>query len=391
MEQTMMPGYISDKGSPADSRPSILIVDDEPWSIDLLADILTADYRILSASTGSTALALAAGKMPDLILLDVMMREMDGYEVCKRLQEEPKTSLIPVIFVTMLGDATAEVHGLSVGAVDYITKPINPTAVRARVSNQIRLKQAHTKLCRQELDRRDVFLARVSHELRSPIAAIQSFNSIIADGVAGITTHAQDTYLKIIERNIQQLRAIVDDLLQVAQGRTGKLEIKLEPVSISEALLDAFHTFQNAATAKGIALVVDPANCEATVYADPTRLRQILTILLDNALKFTPPKGEIKIQSTMFKPDPIFLQVGIVDSGCGISPAMTARIFEYLSAVPTLGEEGRKGLGLGLYIAQDLVNRHDGELWVESRLREGSKFYFTLRIAPDPLFEANSR
>jgi signal transduction histidine kinase len=385
MGQIMMPGYIPDQQSYVESRPSVLIVDDEPWSIESLADILASDYKILSASKGSTAIAMAARKKPDLILLDVMMRGMDGYEVCKRLQEEPQTSLIPVMFITRLGDATAEVRGLNVGAVDFITKPINPTAVRARVNNQIRLKQAHAKLWQQELDLRDVFLSRVSHELRSPIAAIQSFNSIIADGVAGPTTRAQDTYLKIIQRNIQQLRAMVDDLLQVAQGRTGKLEIKLEPVSISEALLDALHTVQNAAAAKGIALIADPANHQTTVYADPTRLRQILIILLDNAIKFTPPGGEVRMQSAMFEPVPNFLQVGIVDSGCGISPAMTSRIFEYLSQVPTLGEEGRKGLGLGLYIAQDLVNRHGGQLWVESQLREGSKFFFTLRIAPDPV------
>jgi signal transduction histidine kinase len=381
----MMLEYTPNRASRAEPQPSILIVDDEPWSIELLADILADDYNILSASKGSTAIALAASEMPDLILLDVMMHGMDGYEVCKRLQADPGTSLIPIIFVTGLGDTTAEERGLNVGAVDYITKPIHPSAVRARVSSQIRLKQAQAKLWKDELELKDVFLSRVSHELRSPLAAIQAFNTILVDGVAGPTTRDQDRYLTIIQRNVKQLKAMVDDLLQVAQGRSGKLEIKLEPSSISEALLDALNTLQHVAAAKGIELTADPVDCRTTVYADPTRLRQILIILLDNALKFTPRGGTVTMQSAVAEDDATFLQVGISDSGCGISPNMSSRIFDYLSQVPTPEEEGRKGLGLGLYIAQDLVRRHGGELWVESQLGKGSKFFFTLRIAPDPV------
>jgi len=130
------------------TRPSILIVDDEPFNIDLLADSFDVDYEVLAANDGKTALETAVREIPDLILLDVMMPGIDGYEVCRRLKGNRQTQNIPVIFITALGGGDAEIRGLELGARDYLTKPVDPTTVKARVNNQVKLKYAQDKLVR---------------------------------------------------------------------------------------------------------------------------------------------------------------------------------------------------------------------------------------------------
>jgi len=292
--------------------------------------------------------------------------------------------------------------------VDYITKPISPSAVRARVGNQIKLQRAqerlrqverekHTEELANELERsaerdhfrilelqlKDDFLSHVSHELRTPLAAIRSFNAIIADGLAGETTADQDEYLSIINRNVLQLQCMVEDLLQVSQGQMGKLSIDLQRVPLSLALGDAVHSLQPAATVKGISLSFDPSRQLLPVFADSVRLCQVLTILIDNAIKFTPNEGSVTVQANVFERDSNFMQVQIADTGCGISPELTGRIFERMYQATVPGQEGRRGLGLGLYIAKELVTRQGGEIWVNREPQRGSQFSFTLPVFSD--------
>ena len=229
----------------------ILLVDDQSTYLDVLKDAFGSHTELLYANDGLTALKLAAAKVPDLILLDVIMTGMDGYEVFRRLKADPITTNIPVIFLTGLGSVTEETKGLTMGACDYVTKPINPVVVRTRVTHQVQLKRAHDELTRiaeeehaaqlakeaeraaevvrtsqEALQLKDEFLSNVSHELRSPLTSIYSFSSIIADGLAGATNQEQDEYLGIIQRNVRQLQSMIEDLLAVTAGRTGKLNIQ---------------------------------------------------------------------------------------------------------------------------------------------------------------------
>jgi len=234
-----------------------------------------------------------------------------------------------------------------------------------------------------ELQLKDDFLSHVSHELRTPLAAIRSFNAIIADGLAGETTADQDEYLSIINRNVLQLQCMVEDLLQVSQGQMGKLSIDLQRVPLSLALGDAVHSLQPAATVKGISLSFDPSRQLLPVFADSVRLCQVLTILIDNAIKFTPNEGSVTVQANVFERDSNFMQVQIADTGCGISPELTGRIFERMYQATVPGQEGRRGLGLGLYIAKELVTRQGGEIWVNREPQRGSQFSFTLPVFSD--------
>jgi two-component system sensor histidine kinase/response regulator len=390
---------------PEKAEMCILLVDDQSGYVDVLKDAFGSHTELLYARDGLAALKLAAARVPDLILLDVIMAGIDGYEVFNRLKADPITSDIPVIFLTGLGSVAEETKGLAMGACDYVTKPINPVAVRTRVTHQVELRRAQEELTRlteeehaaqlakeaeraaevvrtsqQALQLRDDFLSNVSHELRSPLTSIYSFSSIIADGLAGATNEQQDEYLGIIQRNVRQLQSMIEDLLAVTAGRTGKLIIQPQDASLSEAILDAVHTAEANATAKGIKLsyLIPPKLPRA--FADPVRLLQVLTILCDNAIKFTPSGGLVKVEAKVFEKVPGYLLVEVSDTGCGIKPELVGRIFEYLYQVTESSQAGRKGLGLGLHIAKELVTRQGGSIWATSAPGSGSVFSFTLPI-----------
>jgi signal transduction histidine kinase/HPt (histidine-containing phosphotransfer) domain-containing protein len=383
----------------------ILLVDDQSSYVDLLRDAFGSHTELLYARDGLEALKIAAERVPDLILLDVIMAGIDGYEVFKRLKADSITSNIPVIFLTGLGSVAEETKGLTMGACDYVTKPINPVVVRTRVTHQIELKRAHDELTRlteeehaaqlakeaeraaeverssqEALQLRDEFLSNVSHELRSPLTSIYSFSSIIADGLAGATNEQQDEYLGIIQRNVQQLQSMIEDLLAVTAGRTGKLTIQPREASLSEAILDAIHTVEANGIAKGIKLSSAVPSKLPSAYADPVRLVQVLTILCDNAIKFTPTGGFVKIEAKVFEKTPGYLLLEVSDTGCGVKPEQAERIFEYLYQVTESSQAGRKGLGLGLHIAKELVTRQGGSIWVTSEPGSGSVFSFTTPI-----------
>ncbi len=388
--------------SPDKTGGTILIVDDDPDYLVLLDDIFSKEHVVLSAADGASALKIATTMVPDVILLDVLMPGLDGYEVCARLKKELRTCDIPLIFLTGLGDVANESRALEMGAVDYVTKPINPLAVRARVNHQIELKRAHDRLIRQasddllaqagkdaeraaetarinrqELELRDHFLSHVSHELRSPLTAIYLFSTLIADGMAGATTREQDEYLGFIAKNISQLKAMIEDLLLVTAAKTGKLVMHRRAASLKEAVDDAVHTLAGQSALKGVALS-SAVSAELVVYTDPVRLLQILIILCDNAIKFTPAGGSVRIEARPFAMDLEFVVVEVSDTGCGIAPEMMERIFEHLYQISEISDAGRNGLGLGLHIARELVTKQGGRIWAEALPAGGSRFSFTV-------------
>jgi signal transduction histidine kinase len=495
----------------ADHQPRILIVDDERSNRRLLEIMLKPEgFHLTTAASGEEALALVAQEPPDVILLDIMMPGMDGYEVASKLKGNFATKNIPVIMVTALDDRNARMLGLSAGAEDFVTKPVDRAELCVRVRNLSRLKAYGDELLslterlslatavakvgvwewdlasntltwdatmfdiygfpavvpmpyarwaaavcpedlpaveatlRSAIDQRgqgaaeyrivlqdgsirnvsavervvldergnvtrligvdmditertraaealeqhrkdemrfkDDFLSHVSHELRSPLTAIKQFTSILLGGLAGKLNKEQLEYQQIVMKNVQQLHSMIDDLLEVTRLETGKLTIEPESVSVTNAVTDTFNTLQGTAGAKGVTLSYNLPPDLPLAYADQTRLRQILIILLDNAIKFTPGGGAVTIQARLLPRDPRFLLLEVSDTGCGISPELTERIFERLYQVSERSQASRKGLGLGLYICKELVTRQGGDIWVERRRQEGTTLAFTLPV-----------
>jgi PAS domain S-box-containing protein len=246
------------------------------------------------------------------------------------------------------------------------------------VTDRVEAERALEHLRQDQLKFKDDFLSHVSHELRSPLTAIKQFSSILLGGLAGGLNDEQREYQGIVLKNVKQLQAMIDDLLEVTRLETGKLTVELASVLVADAVLDSFNTLQMTAHAKGVRLTYDiPADLPAAL-ADMTRLRQILIILLDNAIKFTPVGGTAHVSVQVLERDSRFLLLEITDSGCGISPEMATRIFERLYQEPGQTNASRKGLGLGLYICKELVTRHGGHIWVEPHQPIGTTFSFTL-------------
>jgi signal transduction histidine kinase len=318
----------------------------------------------------------------DVVLLDMGLPDGHGLDTLRRARAAAPD--VVMIVLTGLDDEVLAAEAIKEGAQDYLIKgQIENRALPRALRHAIERHRLHaeTDLMRaQQLQLRDQFLSHVSHELRSPLTSIYSFSTIIADGLAGETNPQQDDYLQIILRNVRQLQAMIEDLLEVTQAQAGKLSVELQPASLYDAIIYAVDTLQGAAVAKEIPLSFHPSVHLPSAYADPTRLRQILTILLDNAIKFTPVGGAVNVQAKVLDRDAGFLQVEVSDTGCGISPEVTEQIFERLYQVTDPGREGRKGLGLGLHIAQELVTRQGGEIWVSSEPLKGSHFFFSVPI-----------
>jgi signal transduction histidine kinase len=365
-----------------DHTARILMVDDELHNRQLLEVMLTPEgYHLQTAVSGEEALAIIASQPPDLILLDVMMPRMDGYEVVAKIKGNHATESIPVIMVTALDDRNARMLGLNAGAEDFLSKPVDRAELCVRVRNLLRLKAYGA----YQLRFKDEFLSHVSHELRSPLTAIKQFTTILLGGLAGELNTEQREYQEIVLKNIRQLQSMIDDLLEVTRLETGKLTVEPESVFVANAVIDTFNTLQVTALAKGISLSYDLPSDLPAANADPTRLRQILIILIENAIKFTPDGGAVRVEARLAPEDPQSLLFEVSDTGCGLDPEITDRIFERHYQVTERIQSSRKGLGLGLYICKELVTRQGGQIWVDCQAVAGCTFSFTL-----PVFSLNN-
>jgi signal transduction histidine kinase len=362
----------------------ILLVEDNAGDARLLREMFSKESPDSFELTHVTRMHdaevhLAKGGV-DVVLLDMGLPDGHGLETLRRAHAAAPD--VVMIVLTGLEDEVLAAEAIKEGAQDYLIKGqienrALPRALRHAIERH--RMQAEADLMRiQQLQLRDQFLSHVSHELRSPLTSIYSFSTIIADGLAGETTPQQNDYLQIILRNVRQLKSMIEDLLDVTQAQAGKLSVELEPVSLYGAMVDTVDTLQGAAVAKEIDLSLQPSAPLPLAYADPTRLRQVLIILLDNAVKFTPAGGRVTVEARVLEDDAGFLQVEVSDTGCGISPEVTEHIFERLYQVTDPGREGRKGLGLGLHIAKELVTRQGGKIWVSSEPNQGSHFFFSV-------------
>jgi signal transduction histidine kinase len=318
----------------------------------------------------------------DIVLLDMGLPDGHGLETLRRARAAAPE--VVMIVLTGMEDEALAAAAMKEGAQDYLIKGqienrALPRALRHAIERQ-RMQREADLMRKNEVTLRDEFLSHVSHELRSPLTSIYSFSTIIADGLAGETSPQQNDYLQIILRNVRQLQSMIEDLLQVTQAQAHKLNVELESVSLNEAIEYAVDTLRGAAKDREINLAFEPSGHLPSVHADATRVRQVLTILLDNAVKFTPAGGTVRVEASEYEKDGSMVQIQISDTGCGIGPEAIERIFEHLYQVTDPGYAGRRGLGLGLHIAKDLVTRQGGKIWVTSELEKGSHFFFTLPI-----------
>ena len=369
-------------------KPSIkiLLVEDNPYDAELLqetlSDVPTVYFEWIHVVRLNDAIIRLREERFDVILLDLSLPDSQGQETLAKAYGQAHDT--PIVILTGHSDESMAVHTVHQGAQDYLVKGQvdGPMLVRS-IRYAIERHRLLTELDRgrqQQLKIKDQFLSHVSHELRSPLAVIHQFGTILLDGITGDLTPEQNEYLEIILRNVNQLRKMIEDLLEVTRAETGKLAIHPQWTPLPKLIHETLETMRIAASAKGIHLAEEVRRDLPFAYADPNRIRQILTNLIDNGIKFAPQQGKITVRGQVLTEDPHFLRISVTDTGCGIPPGETEKIFDSMYQVEDSIEMNRKGLGLGLYICKELVSRHGGRIWVESELGRGSTFYFTLPI-----------
>jgi two-component system sensor histidine kinase/response regulator len=363
------------------AEATILVVDDIPKNIQVVGSVLAASgYDVMVANSGAEALLRVEVQKPDLILLDLMMPEMNGVEVCQRLKSDERFAHIPVIFLTASTEAGHLQECFDSGAVDYVTKPFNSAELKARVRTHLELKFANDQL--REFSARlqglnnekNEFMSIAAHDLRSPLSNIYSSAKIILSEPEMSRTEVEE-FLVMITSTSEHLMKLVQDLLDFNAIDQGRVKMDLLPCNLTEVAESIVGNYRAKAAAKQQNLRFEWSSREVMVLAEESRLIQCLDNLISNAVKYTPHGKNICVRVL---DDPIAPRFEVQDEGPGLTDEDKLRLFgrfARLSAQPTGGEPSS---GLGLSIVKKIIEAQKGRVGCESILGTGSTFYVTL-------------
>lgn len=359
-----------------DIRNSILVVDDEPSGFDVIETILFDEgYDLHYASSGSAALKRLETALPDLILLDVMMPEIDGVEVCRQVKSNPQWRHIPIIMVTALSSKVVLARCLETGADDFVDKPVNALELRARVRSMLRIKGQHDAL-QAALQFRQEMSDMLVHDLRNPLASVILSCAILQ------RTDLQDKQRHKVEQILyagHQLQSMIDSLLLMAKLESGKIVLEQSTVDLCMLVRQAVADFQAIAASKQIELKVQISSACCLVEADAALLRRVLDNLLSNAIKFSPREGWVILQIDF--PSDARVRLQVVDQGVGIKADQQQAIFERYGVGRIV--KGVLQTGLGLAFCKLAVEAHQGKIFVEDNQPRGAIFVVELERNPE--------
>jgi signal transduction histidine kinase len=368
-----------------DQATNVLLIEDNPGDADLVRLRLIEGNRTVKVNCVdrlSKALERIAIEPPSLVLLDLNLPDSRGAETFRSvLKSAPE---VPIVILSGQDDEALAIKAVHQGVQDYLVKSDLTSkqlerAIRYAMERQGLLRSLEISR-KQQLEFKNQFLSHVSHELRTPLTSIHQFVTLMLDGLAGPVNPDQRDHLKTVLRSVNQLHAMIRDLLEATRAETGKIRIEPRCVSISELIHQAVSMMQTIAREKQVGLEIGVDARLSLVLADPDRVLQVLINLIDNAVKFTPAEGSVMVRACMVEADPGMVYVSVSDTGRGISPEARALIFERLYQDPQAVDNNRAGLGLGLFIARELIDLHGGKIWVNSELGQGSTFTFTLPL-----------
>jgi len=361
---------MSDPATEFTAADCLLVVDDQEANIQVLGTMLSRlGFEILPATNSEQAFKRLSTRRPDLILLDLIMPGMDGFELCRRIQENPEWAEIPIIFLSAADDKNLIVRALESGGVDYITKPFNKLELISRVRTHLALKSTRDHLKRLAQDKEEL-IGIISHHLQNHLAGINMSAQLLVDRAQSL----EDSNLRLLAENIRssssQARSFVRTFLANAAADHG-LNLKLQTVNLAEAAGRAVAQYAEAAKAKDINLNANLPATGALVRADAAALEQVLDNLLSNAVKFSPSGREIRLTVRLGQRQ---VECEVRDQGPGFTEEDRRRMFQRyarLSARPTGGEPST---GLGLSIVKKLVEAMDGEVTCQSEPGKGTAF-----------------
>jgi signal transduction histidine kinase len=354
---------------------TILIVDDTPANLSVLVDTLSeSGYQVMVAEDGEDALAQTARTKPDLILLDVMMPGLDGFETCARLKGSAGTQDIPVIFMTALNETAEKVRAFKAGAVDYITKPIQHEEALARISTHLTIRRLRGKL-EQQLALTERFMRIASHDLRNPLCLILMSGELARR--KGATPEVNE-YLASIHASAGQMRRIIDTFLNVKKhpvdGRPGVGRVDLNLMAAAVAAQN-----EPAAERKKVTIALELAEPLPQAKADAGYAYQALTNYVSNAIKFLPSGGRLAIRT---RADDFRVRLEVHDNGPGVPVAERGALFTEFAQISNRPTAGEESTGIGLSIVKQLIEGEQGAVGAEFPPKGGSIFWFELPVAP---------
>lgn len=366
--------------NPADYK--ILVVDDVESNVMLLRALLkTEHYNVISADGGEQALETIASEHPDLILLDIMMPGLSGFDVSQRLKSSAEYCDIPIIFLTALNGYDDIVRGFQLGGNDFITKPFNKNELKVRIKHQISLLAAKRLIIKQTEELRSIIMGRdklysvIAHDLRGPLGSIKMILNLMLCSVDGKAI-GQDMLdmLRMANQTTEDVFTLLDNLLKWTKSQIGRLNVAYQTLDIADILSDGIEIFATTAELKGIKFVFEPKTC--SVCVDNDMVKTVVRNLLSNAIKFS-NKGD-SIFINIDDSDADFVTVSIQDTGCGIKAENQSKLLVIDTHFSTFGTNNEEGSGLGLLLCADFVEKNGGRLWFDSVEDEGSTFSFTL-------------
>ena len=355
----------------------ILIVDDVVSNVLLLKILLTNEqFQVCTANNGTTCIEVAKTEHPDLILLDVMMPDINGFDTAVVLKKDATTRDIPIIFLTALNTPQDLVRGFQVGASDFLTKPFNKEELVMRVMQQISLVAAKRIIEKQNselratLNNRDKMYSVIAHDLRSPMASIRMvLNLVVASASPETVGEELYTLLDQANRESEEVHDLLDNLLKWTKSQTGRLTVVKQELNLNDIIPGVVEIFDVIAQTKRIKLDYQPLDGDVKVIADNDMLKTIVRNFLSNAIKFSPEDSTIEI---ILKEEGDFAKVSVCDHGVGIAADRLGSIFH--KGETTYGTDGEEGSGLGLQLCQDFARKNDGDCTVESIEGQGSTF-----------------
>jgi signal transduction histidine kinase len=371
----------------------ILVVDDEEPILDMVSKFVNhIGYEVMTARNGKEALEILRNEPITILITDIKMPEMDGFELMKKVGAEFQK--IHIIGMTGYGASYTFTDVVAGGATDYIVKPFTFDEMRAKLGRVIRerkligeltQKSIELEKANEELKRLDnlksIFISSVSHELRTPLTVIKEFISLLLEGHGGTLTEDQKEYLVIAHKNILRLTNLIDTILDFSRIESGKgLKLKFEPIHLLEVIEDASMTLSQQLEEKRIVLEnrIEPET--PLILVDQNRLVEVLINLISNGIKFTPPGGKITLNTRGLTEKRDYLKVVVSDTGVGITPEDLPKVFDRFYQGQRTQTGITMGTGLGLAITKEIIEGHKGSIHAESKLGSGASFIFTLPI-----------
>ncbi|WPC44321.1 sensor histidine kinase [Clostridium sp. JS66] len=371
------------------SECTVLIVDDIEENLDILVEALGDDYEVSVAMDGEAALESVEMEIPDIILLDIMMPGMDGYEVCRKIKSNKSTEDIPIIFLTAITDIESKAKGFELGAVDYITKPFEIIEVKARVRTHLSLKRAQHELSDKNkilhektlelqaaVSELEAFSYTVSHDLKSPLRAIETYSKIILKEKNEILDDDTNEMINSVKNICDNMIIMIEKLLEYSQ--MAHLDICKEQVNISEMFNSSFSQCKSICPERFIKFEFETGI--PNILGDAVLLKQVINNVISNAVKFTKNRREalIVVGCKRGIGEYIFY---VRDNGVGIDMEFSGKLFGIFQRLHS--SDDFEGNGIGLATVRKIIQKHGGKTWIEGKVNEGITVYFTLPVDID--------